>query len=295
MKMRKIIGLCLALILMVASLGPIPVSAESYSGHFGENITWVLENGTLTISGTGPMGNAYGNKPWHKYDIYIRTVVIEEGITTVGADAFNNCRNLKRVSIPSSVTEIHASAFEFCTNLTEVSMPPVLTVLGVSAFWGCSSLESIVLPLGLTSISASSFGSCTSLTSISIPYGVSMIYSGAFDDCTNLTTVSIPETVAWIDRDAFDGCGSLELVRYGGGRAKWNRLSNPHDPFDPWQEESSLKNVPAEYRCIATGIVELDEILMIAVYLSRAHAILGICVAVALIVMVLREKRGLII
>ena len=87
------------------------------------NVRWVLDgDGTLTIIGTGEM-KSYAlaqRAPWNDYIATIKTVVIENGVTVIGVQAFYDCANLKSVTIPNSVTRIVINAFMNCTKLTDV-------------------------------------------------------------------------------------------------------------------------------------------------------------------------------
>lgn len=91
-------------------------------GTCGENLTWVLDDeGTLTISGTDAMTNfAFGESPWYR-NAAIKNVVIEEGVTSIGDDAFDGCTELTSVAIPASVTAIGDLAFIDCNNLEDVT------------------------------------------------------------------------------------------------------------------------------------------------------------------------------
>ena len=107
------------------------------------NVTWALTgtspNYTLTISGTGAMKD-YGapdNQPWKDYRSLIASVVIEDGVTSIGNMAFEGCNNanLTSVTIPASVTSIGDYAFGYCTYLASVTIPVAsLTYYGVNAF-----------------------------------------------------------------------------------------------------------------------------------------------------------------
>ena len=93
---------------------------ESNSGTCGENLMWTLdENGVLTISGTGDMYNYNSNNkaPW--FGRTINAAVIEDGVTSIGSEAFNSCSHMTNVTIASSVTRIGTSAFTLCSGLTE--------------------------------------------------------------------------------------------------------------------------------------------------------------------------------
>lgn len=93
------------------------------TGTCGENLNWILDaNGTLTISGKGemPSFSRSSDAPWKRYAESIRTVIIDDGVTSIGENAFSDYINLTRVSIPDSVTRIEASAFGGCYNLTDI-------------------------------------------------------------------------------------------------------------------------------------------------------------------------------
>jgi hypothetical protein len=87
----------------------------------GEYLTWTLEDGTMTISGTGAMDcyNTWSNRPpWYELRSQIRTVVVESGVKSIGDYAFYDCYNLKNVTIPDSVKSIGNNVFASCYNLT---------------------------------------------------------------------------------------------------------------------------------------------------------------------------------
>lgn len=98
-----------------------------YSGTCGDNLTWELDTatGVLTISGTGEMGTYYWNTfgssaPWYDYRSYIQTLVISDGVTSIGKAAFYLCTSMTSVSIPSSITYLGPDAFYRCDSLEAV-------------------------------------------------------------------------------------------------------------------------------------------------------------------------------
>ncbi len=240
---HKIFTLFLALI---ASAGTI--FAES--GTCGANLTWDLTDGVLTISGTGAMTDYdyYSHAPWYDYRSSITSVIIEDGVTSIGFYAFQNCSSLPSVTIPNSVTSIGGSAFSGCSSLTSVTIPNSVTSIGSGAFNNCSKLTSIDVasenpnyssvdgvlfnkdkteliqyPIGnarteytisnsVTSIGSDAFYNCSSLTSVTIPNSVTSIGGGAFRGCRSLTSVTIPSSVTSIGGQAFAGCSSLTSV-----------------------------------------------------------------------------------
>ena len=90
-------------------------------GKCGVNLTWTMVDGTLTVSGQGKMpGYLENSAPWTSYRDEITTVVLSQGVSSVGAYAFGWCKNLVSISIPQSVMVIGSNAFADCTGLTDV-------------------------------------------------------------------------------------------------------------------------------------------------------------------------------
>ena len=167
------------------------------SGTCGENLTWTLDgNGTLTISGTGPMDNySYDEAaPWFSqgYGSKVKKVIINESVASIGAEAFRGCSGLTSITIPSSVTSIGCGAFMGCSGLTSITIPSSVTNIGACAFEDCTGLTSITIPSSVTSIGDYTFSGCSGLTSITIPSGVTSIEDNAFRGCSSLTGI-------WVD------------------------------------------------------------------------------------------------
>ena len=141
----------------------------------------------------------------------LTSVTIPEGVTDIGAQAFMDCKNLTSITIPEGVTSIGEEAFGECKSLTGVTIPESVTSIGFYAFWGCKSLTSVVIQ-GVTSIGGGAFRGCESLTGVTIPESVTSIGDGAFEGCGSLTSVTIPESVTSIGNEAFKGCKSLTSV-----------------------------------------------------------------------------------
>lgn len=105
---KRIFSILLALVmvlglLLTAALADVPPT----SGTCGENLTWTLEDGVLTISGSGAM-EFWSSPPWYNSHNSITKVQIEAGVTSIGEGAFNDCSSLTGVSIPNSVTSVNA-------------------------------------------------------------------------------------------------------------------------------------------------------------------------------------------
>ena len=139
-------------------------------------------------------------------------LVIPDGVTGIGFEAFEECENLRSVIIPDTVTKIGGKAFFGCTGLTSISIPDHVKKIGTNAFGCCSSLTSISLPDGMTEIGVLLFGGCDNLNSVTIPDRVERIGAYAFNNCTKLSLISLPKSVAEIGVSAFYGCENLTSI-----------------------------------------------------------------------------------
>ena len=178
---------------------------------------WKLENGTLTISGTGNMPdfsinvNNRTTAPWDSQRDKIKTVVIKDGVTSIGKYAFYKS-GLTSVTIPNSVKSIGEFAFEFCYSLTSIAIPNSVTSIGYSAFLYCSALTYITIPNSVTTIGSGAFSYCKSLTSVKIPNSITSLGNSVFSNCSGLTSVEIPNSVTRIGDYAFAACYTLTSI-----------------------------------------------------------------------------------
>ena len=151
-----------------------------------DNLTWTLDaDGKLTISGTGAMkdySSSEGNRSPAHNNSNVKKVVIEDGVTSIGNQAFPFCKKLASVTIPDSVTSIENYAFYECSSLTDIVIPNSVTSIGNSVFERCSNLSNITLSNNITSIGSGAFTDCSSLPSITIPDRVTSIGSYSFYD-----------------------------------------------------------------------------------------------------------------
>ena len=137
-KTAKTISVLLALLVLVftASTTAFVVYAET-SEKCGDDLIWTLDGyGTLTISGNGDMCDysSYGKAPWYQSKKTIKKVVIENGVTSIGGNAFYECDGILSVTIPQSVRSVGKYAFCGCTALSGVTIPSEVTGIGEYAF-----------------------------------------------------------------------------------------------------------------------------------------------------------------
>ena len=214
-------------------------------GICGENLVWTRGASKLTISGTGDMYDyalsgetittQKGTTPWHNIynGSFVCEVIIEDGVTSIGANAFYGLENFVRIQIADSVTQIGEAAFQKCKLLKEVTLPNSVTSVGAQAFSGCSKLGKVTLsenmtaipdhmfwfcgelkeiriPASVTQIGGNAFNNC-SLKEVVLPDGVTEIGERAFSDC-HMTTVTLPEAVTKIKTGTFLGCEKLTHI-----------------------------------------------------------------------------------
>ena len=222
------------------STGFPPEGSTPYDGADGEGISWTVSDGTLTISGTGPMadyaeidakdnGWRLVSPPWWSWNAegswdenrrQIRKVVVEEGVTTVGSGAFRDLEELESVELPESVTRIGGFAFHSDAKLTGLSLPDGLAEIWDAAFCD-SGLAVIDIPDKVTSIGDEVFLS-TALTEITIPAGVTQIGDCVFHHCLALSDIHVsPDNNVYKSQDGilFSKDGT-ELISYCPGRTE---------------------------------------------------------------------------
>ncbi len=216
---------CLLCAMMIFSVVP-GVSAENQSeGICGESLTWKVENDSLIISGTGAMDDyeeLYGprkdgkrgylgvSSPW--YDETFSRVIVEEGVTTLGNNAFNNNPSLVSVQLPQTLISIGTGVFGGDGNLRDINLPDSIISIGSNAFSCCGDLTRIILPDSLTTIESGTFQSCKGLIDFTVPDSVTVIDFYAFGNCRCLENVTLPASVTRIDPDAFSECNNLQNI-----------------------------------------------------------------------------------
>ena len=151
--MQRIIVIVLALVMLLSVIAPVVMATEAETteateakvrGEFecGDDLTWSFSDGTLTITGTGKMDDYEGDAPWaaHKNEI---TKVVLEGVTYVGAKAFNDYDAIKEVDFGSALYELGVQSFRSCEGLTKISLPKSFKIFGEESFNSCSNLKEI--------------------------------------------------------------------------------------------------------------------------------------------------------
>jgi len=218
----------------------------------GPNLLFSIDEDTLTISGTGEMYD-YSDTyiaPWYDDRLSIKSIEIEDGVTTIGSYAFYECDCFSSVTIPSSITSIGDYAFSYCSGLdyidvkesnehyqsidgvlynkegnilvqypqaminTSYIIPDTVTFIGNGSFYNNSNLNKVTIGEKVETIGEYAFSSC-SFARITIPDSVKSIKSYSFSE-SSVVFVNIGSGVEEIETLAFENCMSLNRVFYNG-------------------------------------------------------------------------------
>ena len=174
---------------------------EAFKGRLDLEGVVVLPNGVTCI----------GNEAFDGCS-NITSIIIPEGTTSIGRNSFYGCSGLSSIALPAGLESIGRNAFYGCTGATSLRMAPGVTTIGETAFYRCSSITSITIPAGVTRVGASAFYGCGKAVAISIPPSVTSLSDHVFRGCSSVRSIRIPEGVTSIGRSAFYGCSAVESL-----------------------------------------------------------------------------------
>ena len=198
------------------------------SGNAGSSLTWTLnDKGEFVVSGEGRMyDESYkSNYSWTDYLDDIISVEFEEGVTSVGRNAFSGAKNLAKVIYPKTMTTIYGSTnnapFADCQSLTTVVFKSGLKYIPGYSCYNMSALKNVIIEDDdsgeqtntITEIGSYAFGECSSLEKYPIPDTVKTIKERAFINCSGVQNFNLPDSVTVIERYAFEGNTLLTSVK----------------------------------------------------------------------------------
>jgi hypothetical protein len=169
----------------------------------------------------------------------VDTLVVPDGVSRLGDNAFNGATGLTRLTLPRSLMSIGEWACYKCTSLSEVNfsaarglkeidsdafngtalksltLPDSLALLGDGAFAHCAALESVTLPRGIRDLRPGVFSDCRRLLTadMSAAAGVTRLPDGLFSQCVGLTSVRLPPKLTHVGECAFRKCAALRRVQ----------------------------------------------------------------------------------
>ncbi len=218
------------------------------TGVCGDGVIWTYyADQTLILSysgnGTGAMFDYDGKEnktPWYANEDYKPvSIIVEEGVTSLGAYGFAYCGAATSIQLPSSLVSMGEAVFYGCASMTsfdfpenvheipdrafgtwmglrEITIPSTVTTLGDGVFQMCNRLNTVIMEPGVQHIGSELFDYCWSLESVVLPEGLLTIGERAFANA-DITTIIIPSTVEEIPDEAFWMCSDLESVQFSEG------------------------------------------------------------------------------
>lgn len=236
--------------------GNITWKPGNASGVCGDNLTWTFSDGTLTISGTGDMYDySQDQAPWASLGENITEVVMEEGISRIGDEAFYCCTYLKKASLPASIRKVGEKSFApiigdrtYVINQTVrqwrtvqnetqyfpnwettqfINNAPVMAsgVYGKDVYWELDNQGNMVFfgsgPMYDLGAVPTLWGELF-VKSVTIEEGITSIGIGAFEVSgtdifsNTFASVIIPSTVTYIGGNAFSNCKALKTIKFTG-------------------------------------------------------------------------------
>ena len=163
-------------------------------------------------------------------------VIIPDGVTTIGYEAFYNNETIKKVVIPEGVTVIKRDAFSWCVNLSEIDIPESVEEISILSVLQTKWIEDqrkldpfvvvngilidgstvegrVIIPNTVRMIGEKAFSSNNKITSVDIPSSVQVIGEGALADCQRIMKVTMTDSVKVIGQVAFYRCRALTSIK----------------------------------------------------------------------------------
>ncbi|MCQ2533770.1 MAG: leucine-rich repeat protein [Clostridia bacterium] len=259
-KFSRLFSIVLVIVMLCPVLNVFAATEGETSGKCGDNVSWTYSNGTITISGSGDMydypvwdtGASSQCMPWFYLQKSVTSVIVNEGVTSIGSSSFWGIKSLKSIKLPSTLKYMGFAAFAKCTGLTDVTIPS--GIIGESAFIECTNLKTVTIGNGVTASGISAFEACPNLsrvnissleawckidfggisanpisiarklylngtlvTEINVPSGITEISAHAFEYLSDVKKVTIPSTVKTIGDYAFLMCDGMESLTLSEG------------------------------------------------------------------------------
>lgn len=262
--LQKNIAWLMALLLSLTLLfAYAPAAQASESGSCGPNLSWTLNAGTLTISGSGAMTDFPESTmaPWYPYRADILRLELPDGLTNIGDLAFYGCKNLTVAVIPGSVTAIGDFAFANCESMQLLTIGSSVRTIGEAAFSDCYSIQSLDLPGSLISIGTKGFYRCESITTVTVPSSVTSMGVSVFAYCEDLVSANVHASIKTLPEYTFYGCERLASVTLPDMTEDISSFSFRRcDQLNTVYYGGSNKTLPEIQEIIGTGSTVTDEL-----------------------------------
>lgn len=147
-KAHRLLALLLAFVMTFSLLPTVTWATDNDCSAAGDgSVTWSYDadTTTLTISGKGAMADyaSASKTPWYSYRKTATKIVVESGVTSVGAYAFSGLTKLTSVTLSDTLKTIGYRAFRKCTGLTSIEIPNSVTEIAAVAFYQWDATKTI--------------------------------------------------------------------------------------------------------------------------------------------------------
>ena len=155
---------------------------------------------------------------------------------------FENCENLKTITVPAGITAIPDMMFNGANCLEHILLPESITVIGNGAFSNTPKLQDFVFPAAVETIGDTAFANCPWLTDLDGLSHAPLTYigSGAFADCENLVSANLPDTVESIGIGAFNNCTALSSFHFP---VEWHTMNGNNAVIGNWIVFAGCENL----------------------------------------------------
>ncbi len=147
-----------------------------------------------------------------KHAIYVTSIVVPEGVTTLCKEAFTLCHECTNIELPSTLLEIGDDALAKTLWIDAQPRTDGMFVLGNLLIDGSQASGNVCIPSGVTTVCGNAFKANEAITSVSFPETVTVIGDSAFKCCPALKAIQLPESLKTIGKNAFLECGLVGLV-----------------------------------------------------------------------------------
>ena len=167
------------------------------------DVDFQLENGVLTVSGSGAMP-ALEREYTEQERASIETVILDPAVTSLDAGAFRGCTRLRAITLPEGLSAVGAAAFDGC-RLETITLPASVTQVAEGAFLGCNTRSLLLC-----------FPAAKSSRGYRVPEGVTSIADGAFSGYQLTDTLYLPASLQEIGTAALSRCYGLAAIKVDG-------------------------------------------------------------------------------
>lgn len=203
MRMKRRLRALIIAVALSVGIGVSPIiNMDVYADNlvYGDFSYLIIDNEIMIMSYNGTATS-----------VNVPEIIDGKNVTQIGAYAFQES-DVVNVMLPDSITTIGYNAFANCKKLETINFPDGLKEIGDYAFTNCHSLKEVNLGNNVESIGKYAFQLCISLSEISVPGTVKKIQNHTFHGCRTVEELVFEEGVTSIEAEAALNMYALEKI-----------------------------------------------------------------------------------